>query len=68
MDGRYYISVNYNTNKAIVWKIDYFTREEKWAVNKLFLQAIKKNYLENNCPISLLPVDVLKYIYSFVFG
>jgi hypothetical protein len=63
MDGRYYVTAGNERKHIIVWRIDYYTREEKWIVNKLLLQA--KNYKSH--PISILPTDILKHIFSFVF-
>ncbi len=65
-DGMNLFTYNPNNTGFFYWKINYLTKEQIWKITKLILLAKKNEVVE--CPIAMLPNDMLKTLLPFVFS
>ncbi len=65
-DGMNLFTYNPSNPGFFYWKINYLTKEQIWKITKLILLAKKNEVVE--CPIAMLPNDMLKTLLPFVFS
>ncbi len=61
------VTLNAYKTQFKIWNIEYFSKDEKWAITRLFFIAKNKNE-EKDCNLAKLSNDLISYFQPFIFS